>query len=272
MSGSGTLTNVAILGQSGGLAVNSSAASWSASAWYQQLQPGSWRGVGFVLDADDTAAGRRVAIHEYPYRDQAWAEDLGKLPRRFSLQAFLVGDDCYAQRDAMLAACEQPGPGTLVHPTLGAVQCVLLEFQCSDRRERGRVVELQLTFILAGSVLFPSTATATAQAVTTAAANLNLASASDLGASLTGVGTIAQQVTGAVGQFTTLASSAVNDATRIFNSVRGLQGYFGRYAMGSVSVLQDADATVQSALAATTTARTLVNTSAALVNLAASAL
>ena len=49
---------------------------------------GRGAGVGFVLDAGDTAAGRRVAIHEYPYRDDAWAEDLGKLPRRFSIQAF----------------------------------------------------------------------------------------------------------------------------------------------------------------------------------------
>ena len=187
MSGS-TVTDIARLGQSfsGSQQPDSSGTSWSGGSWAQQLQPGPWRGVGFVLDAGDTAAGRRVAIHEYPYRDTAWAEDLGKLPRRFSIQAYLTGDDVYQQRDAMVAACEQPGPGTLVHPTLGSIQCVLLEFQVTDRRERGRYIEVQFSFILAGDVQFPSSLTATLQNVGAAIDGLNLASASDLGSALLG--------------------------------------------------------------------------------------
>jgi prophage DNA circulation protein len=266
------VSDVARIGQSfGGSQIpDSSGASWADGAWFQQLQPGSWRGVGFVLDAGMTAAGRRVAIHEYPYRDDAWAEDLGKLPRRFSIQAFLVGDDVYQQRDAMLRACEQSGAGTLVHPTLGSIQCVLLEFQCADRRERGRVVELQFSFIVAGDVKYPATTTATAQTVVAAAAQLNIASASDLGSALASVASVAHAATASVGQFTGIAMSAVNDASRIFNSVRGLAGFYGRYGTGSRSTLQPVTATVQGALAAATTARTLVNSTANLVNTAAS--
>lgn len=266
--------DVARLGQSfgGSQQIDTSGLSWGSGAWFQQLQPGSWRGVGFVLDAGDTAAGRRVAIHEYPYRDDAWAEDLGKLPRRFTIQAFMVGDDCYQQRDAMLRAVEQSGSGTLVHPTLGSVQCVLLEFQCADRRERGRVVELQFAFILAGDVQYPTTATATAQVVAAAAANLNVASAANLGSTLQQVGSVAKAATATVMQYTALASSAVGDAANLFNAVRGLAGFYGRYATGSRNVLQDANATVSGLLSAATTARTLVNNSAALVNQAASLL
>ena len=267
MSGS-QITDVARIGQSntGSQTPDTSGLSWSAGSWAQQLQPGSWRGVGFVLDAGETAAGRRVAIHEYPYRDTAWAEDLGKLPRRFSVTAFIVGDDVYQQRDAMLAASEQAGPGTLVHPTLGSIQCVLLEFHCADRRERGRVVELQFAFIVAGDVQFPATLIATGQAVLSAIGSLGSASASDLGSTLSGVGNVGKEITGAVGQFTGMASTVVGDAAGIFNSVRGLQGFFGRYSTGSLGSLQPATATVQSALSATTTARTLVNNSASLVN------
>jgi prophage DNA circulation protein len=262
------VTDVARLGQSlGGSQVpDNSGLSWAGGSWFQQLQPGSWRGVGFVLDAGDTAAGRRVAIHEYPYRDDAWAEDLGKLPRRFSIQAFIVGDDCYTQRDAMLKACEQAGAGTLVHPTMGSIQCVLLEFQATDRRERGRVVELQFSFIVAGDVQYPATSTATAQLVSRAAQALNIASASDLGSALSSVGGVVRSATDGVAQFTAIATSAVGDATRIFNAVRGLTGFYGRYATGSRSVLQQANATVQSALGAATTARTLVTSTASLVN------
>jgi len=266
---SGALVNdVAKIGQSlgGSQMPDVSGLSWAGGSWSQQLQPGSWRGVGFVLDAGDTVAGRRVAIHEYPYRDDAWAEDLGKLPRRFSIQAFLVGDDVYSQRDAMLKACEQAGAGTLIHPTLGSVQCVMLEFQCSDRRERGRVVELQFSFIIAGDVKYPATATATGQGVAAAVSKLQSASAGDLGGTLSSIGSVVKEATAGVQKFTSIATKIVGDAGRIFNSVRGLVGFNGRYATGSRSVLQSANATVQSALRATTSARTLVNSSASLVN------
>jgi prophage DNA circulation protein len=269
VSTTGSLVNdVARLGQSfgGSQLFDTSHLSWSGGSWHQQLQPGSWRGVPFVLDTGDIAAGRRVAIHEYPYRDDAWAEDLGKLPRRFSIQAFIVGDDCYAQRDQMLRAVEQSGAGTLVHPTLGSIQCVLLEFQCADRRERGRVVELQFSFIVAGDVKYPSTATATAKLVTGAAAKLNIASTADLGSTLSRIGTIAKAATSTVVHYTAIASSIVGDAARVFNAVRGLQGFHGRYATGSRSTLQSANATVHSLLSAATTSRSLVNNTASLVN------
>ena len=269
VSTTGALVNdVARLGQSfgGSQTFDTSGLSWGSGAWFQQLQPGSWRGVGFVLDAGDTAAGRRVAIHEYPYRDTAWAEDLGKLPRRFTIQAFAVGDDCYQQRDAMLRAVEQSGAGTLVHPTLGSVQCVLLEVSCADRRERGRVVEFQFAFIVAGDVQYPSTATATGQNVLAAAAKLTTASTSDLGSTLQSIGNVTHEVTASVSHYAGIAMGVVGDATRIFNSVRGLQGFYGRYATGSRNVLQSANATVGGLLSAATTARSLVTNTSTLVN------
>lgn len=269
-----TVTDVAKLGQTLGLsgAVDNTGLSFTGGSWFQQLQPGSWRGVGFVLDAGDVAAGRRVALHEYPYRDDVWPEDLGKLPRRFSINAFLTGDDVYQQRDAMLAAVEQAGPGTLVHPTLGSVQCVLLEFQCSDRRERGRFVELQFAFVIASTPLLPISAIATGTVVSSAAAALNLASKGDLGGALAAVTSTVHTVTGAVGQFTSIAGTMVNDASRVFNAVRGVAGYFGRFATGSRSSLQSPLATVQSALGLATAARTTVNSAIDLVNHTASLL
>jgi len=240
--------------------------SWSAGEWWQQLQPGSWRGCGFVLDTGQTIAGRRVALHEYPYRDDVWPEDLGKLPRRFAVQGFLVGDDVYSQRDAMLAACEQAGPGTLVHPTLGTMQVVLMEFSVTDRRDRGRYVEVQLTFIVAGDVRYPATGIATGQAVTSAASNLLAASQSDLGAALFALPNVPAPAMAVVAGFTGMANQAVADAGAILGSVRGLQGFYGRFSNGSLSSLQPASATVSGLLAAATTARSLVASTGAAVN------
>jgi prophage DNA circulation protein len=252
--------------------IDNSGESWADGSWFLQLQPGSWRGCGFVLDAGDTVAGRRVAIHEYPYRDDAWAEDLGKLPRRFSIQAFMVGDDVYQQRDAMIAACEQAGPGTLIHPTLGSIQCVLMEFQVTDRRERGRVVEVQFSFIIAGDVQYPATVIATGQNVLAQAGLLNAASAADLGSALAGVGPVTRTAASGVSQFTGMATGAVDDAARIFGCVRGLQGFYGRYATGNRQAMQPATATVHSVLSDATRSRTAVYAAADLVNLTASLL
>ena len=245
--------------------------SWSGGKWWQQLQPGSWRGAGFVLDAGQTAAGRRIALHEYPYRDDVWAEDLGKLPRRFMVQAYLVGDDVYSQRDAMLRVVEQSGAGTLVHPTLGSIQCVLLEFAATDRRERGRYVELSFSFIRAGDVQYPTTAIATGGAVTACCTALTAASRGDLGAAIGQIAIVPQAALASVSQFTGMATSVVNDASRIIGAVRGLTGgYYGRFGTGALSTLQSVDTTVRSALSAATTTRSAVFAAADTVNRVAS--
>ena len=247
-------------------------ASWLASSWWQQLQPGSWRGVGFVMDTGETRAGRRIVEHIYPYRDTIWAEDLGMLPRRFAFSAFLIGDDCYQQRDAMLAACEQPGEGTLVHPTLGPVQCVLLESAATDRRERERVVEISFSFVLSSSILYPTTAIATGDNTNAQASALEQAAQSDLATGMTSVGTIPRYAFSNLGGFTSQAQIAVDDPARALAAVTGLQGFYGRYSAGNLVTLQPPSATVDSALAASIVLREAVLSAIAGVRAAADAL
>jgi prophage DNA circulation protein len=248
------------------LATDPSSQSWLDASWWQQLQPGSWRGVGFVMDAAETRAGRRIAVHEYPYRDTVWPEDLGRLPRRFSFQAFLVGDDVYQQRNAMIQACEQPGEGTLVHPTLGSVQCVLIDFSTTDRRERGRMVELAFSFIVSGDLLFPAATLATGDQINASALALNQASAADLALAITALTMSAPRaVQSTVDTFGALAVTAVNDPTRALNAVAGLPGYYGRYAAGRRGTTLPASATVDSCLSGCITTRTaVISASAAL--------
>jgi prophage DNA circulation protein len=246
--------------------VDNSGASWLGGAWWAQLQPGSWRGHGFVMDAAPTKAGRRVAVHEYPYRDTVWAEDLGKLPRRFQLTAFLVGDDCYQQKFAMINACEQLGVGTLVHPTLGSMQVVCLDFSTTDRRDRGRYVEIEFEFIAAGDTPFPSSGAATGSLVNGAAAALQGTAAASLARNLTGLNPLPTAPTAFIGNFSALATNAVNDPARALSAVSGLVGLYGRYATGRMSTLQQDTATVASALAnSVTTRQAVLNAANALV-------
>jgi prophage DNA circulation protein len=262
--GIGPLTQTA--GRS--LAADTNPTSWLDASWWEQLRPGSWRGVGFVMDAAETKAGRRVAVHEYPYRDTVWAEDLGRLPRRFSFQAFLVGDDVYQQRNAMIQACEQPGEGTLVHPTLGSVQCVLLDFTTTDRRERGRMVEIAFAFVVSGDILFPAAVAATGDQINSLALGLNQASAYDLAAAVT-ASTAARQQIAMVDAFAGLAVTAVNDPARALSAVAGLPGYYGRYAAGNRGTTLPGSATVASCLANSITTRTTVISASAALSAAA---
>lgn len=217
------------------LIIDQSDSSWLGSAWWQQLQPGSWRGHQFFTDQALTSAGRRTALHEYPYRDTVWVEDLGRLPRRFAFRAWIVGDDVYQQRDAMMAACEQPGEGTLVHPTFGTVQVVLVEYSMVDRKERGRVVELTFTFVVTGDITFPAASKATGQAVIDEAAALILALGTDLALAidLLAVDRVPEPAKVGLDDFPALAIEAVNDPARALSAVAGVPGYFGRYATGS---------------------------------------
>ena len=90
--------------------------------WKDRLQDASFRGVPFKVEEESAGTGRRVETHEYPNRDKPYTEDLGKVTFRPSITAYVVGDDCFDQRDRLIEALNKPGPGTLVHPTYGEVR------------------------------------------------------------------------------------------------------------------------------------------------------
>jgi prophage DNA circulation protein len=87
--------------------------------WREEKQKASFRGVTFHVKSSDGDIGRRNVIHQYPKRDTAYGEDLGKKAREFTLTAFVLGDNYMAARDAFEAAIEAPGSGELVHPWRG---------------------------------------------------------------------------------------------------------------------------------------------------------
>lgn len=242
-------------------AIDNSGSSWEGGLWFEQLQPGSWRGVGFVMDAAATTTGRRIAMHEYPYRDTVWPEDLGKLPRQYVFRAYLTGDDVYQQRDRMMAACERAGAGTLVHPTLGSLTVVLLNASFTDQRDRGRYIEVAFSFVNYSDSLQPAAVTSTKENVTEAAGALDGAAAKDLSRSVNEATTtsIPDSATDFVDDFTRRAVDAVNDPGRALSAVTGLQGgLFGRYSNGRRSTLQPITTTVAGALAESASSRETV--------------
>lgn len=116
-----------------------------------KLRPASFRGVPFLVDLAEGMGGRRLVPHVFPLRDVPFIEDLGRVPRRFRLTAFVVDPlpggldmlltgatgDWIDQRDALLAATEDDSTAaTLVHPTMGEITC-----RVEDLRWREHIVE-----------------------------------------------------------------------------------------------------------------------------------
>lgn len=131
------------------------------SDWRKQLQPASFKGVPFEVLSDSSTFGRRIQVHEFVQRDQPYCEDLGRITRRFSVNAFFGGDDCLDKRDAFLAAIDEDATGELVLPTWGAMQATALPGSVDTSREDGGVVWISLEFVESGDKGYPVATPAT---------------------------------------------------------------------------------------------------------------
>ena len=109
---------------------------------------GSFRGVAFVIDNDDLDFGRRVVKHEFPLRDEVIAEDLGKKAREHSVTVFVIGDDYLDKRDALIAAIEKPGAGTLVHPYYGTLNVTVSSSRVRHSTREGGYCRFTLSFFI----------------------------------------------------------------------------------------------------------------------------
>ena len=96
-----------------------------AQAWKLRIQQASFRGVPFQVYMAGGELGRSTALHVFPNGSAPYPEDMGKAPQFYDVQGFVSGSSYMAQRDALEAAFQQPGPGTLVHPWYGSLYVAL---------------------------------------------------------------------------------------------------------------------------------------------------
>lgn len=125
--------------------------------WRKQLQPASFRGVGFHVKKSDAQVGRRVVLHEYPQRDDPWPEDMGLKANTFTIEAIVIGPDYFKARDALIEVLRQPGAGTLIHPYYGKRTVTLASpARISETPEEGGMARFSLDFVEAGENTEPS--------------------------------------------------------------------------------------------------------------------
>lgn len=119
------------------------------ASWRDNLRPASFKGIPFEVLTDETPFGRRSVIHEFPYRDEAEAEDLGRKYRHLKVEAVIKpGADYMARRDALMKVIEQEStPGVLIHPYLGEHWVMPGDCSVTHSSSEGGWCHLSLEFI-----------------------------------------------------------------------------------------------------------------------------
>ncbi|MGE4323390.1 MAG: DNA circularization protein [Sphingobium sp.] len=203
-------------------------------------QKGSFRGVPFRTEDQQLSGGRRGALHEFPQAEKPVWEDLGRAARRYRLNVHVVGAEYMAAADALCDALDAPGPGTLVHPWLGAMQVAVPADGWSRRDSTidGGIAWFDIEFVETG-LPAPAIASPDTQAEAVAAADTAQAAAPSLfggGFSVAGATAFVEQAAGRLVQgAASLVSLRAGLAGGAGSLLRALDGQIG--LLGSAGAL-----------------------------------
>lgn len=221
----------------------------SLSTLAGEFLQGSFRGVPFVVLGNGGQTGRKQAVHDYPYRDTPWVEDLGRRGRLYRITGFLCGTTCYVQRDLLISASEASEPGLLIHPTIGIIRAACMSFEWRERDGVTGVVDIQLELLEQRNLLTSLVKTSLDAAVATAALAMQTAAASDFASKGVPAWSVGEPAINAgktaAANWAVTAKSAIRSPAVMGASVATLPGNNGRYAARNTGTI-DPSATVDS--------------------------
>ena len=124
-----------------------------AEAENAQRKKASFRGATFFVLNSSASIGRRNIVHQYPFKDDALVEDLGKDTDEFTVTGYVIQNtdndfDYFAERDALMDALKEEGSATLIDPFRGTQQVSLLgKAQVSESFSPGGIARFSMTFV-----------------------------------------------------------------------------------------------------------------------------
>lgn len=92
---------------------------------WKDLQTASWRGIEFQVQTLRDSLTRRLASHEFPYRNGAQHHDMGRTARPTQITAVFMGTTYESDLSALLQEIDSGLPGTFIHPIFGSWQARL---------------------------------------------------------------------------------------------------------------------------------------------------
>ena len=130
--------------------------------WRDRLRPASFRGAKFHLLTSGVEGGRRTVLHQYPFSEVPYLEDMGSEAGVFHISGYIVQNydndfDYFDERDALIAALDAYGSGTLVHPFYDELNVGLLgKYKVDESFAEGGVARFTMTFVDAGQSAQPT--------------------------------------------------------------------------------------------------------------------
>lgn len=141
----------------------------------KDLLPARFKGISFFVRSEAiTEGGRRIILHDYPNSSQRFVEDLGRLPQKFSITAFVTGPDFLSRSDQLQKALNEPGAGRLSMPTLGAITVFALPYRMDATQAAVGEIRFELSFTTGRSISGPTRAPASVESVFSAGDNARL--------------------------------------------------------------------------------------------------
>jgi prophage DNA circulation protein len=121
------------------------------------LHKGSFRGIDFFFQTNNTSGGRKLAEHDFVYSNRRYIQDLGSFPYTFSLTIDVAetvnnyqgGGEYFIIREALLDALYKEGRGTLVHPTFGEQEVFCKPFTIREDLNNLGISQLDVEFCVA---------------------------------------------------------------------------------------------------------------------------
>lgn len=117
------------------------------SAYYEN---GSFRGVGFEYLSDEYYFQKKAA-EDNLFADETDEEELGEMPRAFTIKCCVMGKDARKKRNALQAALEKKDAGILIHPQYGRMKVKVPAdgYTIHSSAEQGNYYEFEINFVKA---------------------------------------------------------------------------------------------------------------------------
>lgn len=132
----------------------------------EKLQRASFKGAYFYWRRLETQLGKKTVSHNYPGTARRFVEDMGTLPKIFTIEASISGavdsDEYFQNKQALENALSSTGPGYLVHPTYGRVLATAKTATCTEESRSLNEARYSLTFEKSDEVSRPVGSTSTA--------------------------------------------------------------------------------------------------------------
>lgn len=130
------------------------------------LLPASFDRIDFYVRSEVlTEGGRRIVLHDYPNSDERFVEDLGQLPPKFTVTAFVSGQDYLSRADQLERALQQAGKKVLVLPNFGRIKVFALPYRKDASQISVGEIRFELSFAAGRSISGPVAAASTVETV-----------------------------------------------------------------------------------------------------------